>query len=310
MRKNEKELPSSKFSFENDDQNINIQQGKSIRKAVRLNSIDAKQKNLINLEEMDDNKQAEIIYSTINSKINSDINSYKEGKEENAFKSAKFARKSTTSHAHRNSSTSKRYENKIENKPIEIGELIYIDDSYNCNEKYGVGYILNNGDIGVLFRDLTKVLLIKNTRNVVYSDQNEIENYAEEDFEQINKNKDKILKLFSEYFINKRKDKESFQENVFKQIPQDPIYVKKILSEKYADFYLFSNNNIQVIFRDDNSSIIYFFDYRKIKYINPVEQKDKLEDFPPDYSKIEEGMKKRLHYAKKVLSKNLKNDGK
>ena len=86
---------------------------------------------------------------------------------------------------------------------------IYIKRYHDYFSKYGVGYLINNGFVGVYYRDKTKMIYNPKSGDFKYIDNNEIKIFKDyNNIPELN-NKIKILKRFENYFddINKEEIK-------------------------------------------------------------------------------------------------------
>ena len=175
--------------------------------------------------------------------------------------------------------------NEIKNKNIKEIDIIdiYVKKYYDYFEKYGIGYILNNGFIGVFYRDRTKMIL--NTKKNKYK-------YIEKNREVTNKfrknncpenliNKMNILNEFKKSLIKsienekeiKISDKEETKIN--EEINEeeedndeiDFIYVENVIFDKYFIFFKLSNQT-QHFFFDDKVQMIMSCKVLTYKYIN------------------------------------------
>ncbi|KAM3141863.1 hypothetical protein pb186bvf_005949 [Paramecium bursaria] len=168
---------------------------------------------------------------------------------------------------------------------------IFLKKWVDYSSKYGLGYLLNNGQVGVYFNDCTKILLIM-MDDYVYFDRNNEEQIGKIDTppNELNK-KATLLKHFKGYLID--------QEN---QQPYctNKIYVKKWMKTKHAIVFRLSDKTVQVVFTDNSQVILskqlkvvtYVdkFGTRETHYLNQALESDNAQ------------MVKRLKYTKEILS--------
>ena len=190
---------------------------------------------------------------------------------------------------------------KSNNYPIIVEKFI------DCSNKYGIGYLLSNGDVGVFFNDGTKMILIKNTYNILYINRNN-------DYKVIiklnneNKNselegKRNILQLFYHNLIKNHPNKNSFKYNPLLDKKSISSYVLKWVKTPYASFFLLTSQLIQVIY-NDKTEILFLLQDKSIQYIDKKKKKFKeIFDINNPIKYKNEDMNKRVVYAKNILSK-------
>ena len=174
--------------------------------------------------------------------------------------------------------------------------LKFIDISNKC----GIGYILSNGDIGAYFNDGTKLVIIKDSFNIIYIDSKGNKKKVFLDDNYINDNdlrkKIKVLSLFFKKFNKNKLNEINISQLYDKQDPD--VYVTKWAKTSKASFFLLSNKEIQCIFTD-KTQIIFNMKNKTVLFINHLKKEFKedmrLDDFP-SYE-----MTVRVLYAKKIL---------
>ena len=175
-------------------------------------------------------------------------------------------------------------------------------------EKYGFGYILSNGNVGVYFNDNTKILYKPNGNNFVYIDNNEKAEFfmfKQELSKDLNK-KVILLKTFKGYLFEEAKDtKES---NTGEGILANQyIYLRKFAKTKHSILFRLSNKTVQINFHD-NTEIILSQENKTVTYINKKGEKFMYPlNIALDTDNKE--MTKRLRYTKKILFKMLTSRG-
>ena len=190
----------------------------------------------------------------------------------------------------------------------------YILKYYDKKNEYGIGYLLNNGHVGMFFRDKTKIILNTNSNNLKYIEKDEEKfiifninkkQTISDDLE----NKINILKEFKNYFDekvkNEKKDKEedekSIESNKIKEITTDGeikdnidkdqnkeeiednfIYVQNAIIDDKLIFFKLKNQTQHIIFKDKiemimtSDTLIYINYINKEKYIVKIMLKDVL----------------------------------
>lgn len=96
---------------------------------------------------------------------------------------------------------------------------IYIKKWVDYSNKYGIGFLLMNGDIGVYFNDSTKIVAKSNTNNIVYIEKNILTKQEEKNFYEFDnypvqlERKIILLQNFMKYLVsNTDKNFEDFLE--------------------------------------------------------------------------------------------------
>jgi len=219
------------------------------------------------------------------------------------------------------------------------GAEVYVNKWVDYSTKYGLGYLLNNGNIGVYFNDYTKILL-----NPTSNDFSYVERKTKDEKDMIIsfklngepkeiKKKMLIFKNFKKYFdeeIKSEKEKEE-KEKQEKEEPKmrmcktatkkkpkksnnaaptaieqylapkegDKVFVRKWMKTKHAIIFRLSNKTIQVIFKD-HTEIMLFKDTVTYKNKNSEMSVFKIED-ALNSSNFE--MNKRIKYTQSILTK-------
>ena len=167
-------------------------------------------------------------------------------------------------------------------------------------EKFGLGYILSDGNVGVYFNDNTKMIYKPNGKNFAFIDNNEkitFYLFNQELSKELNK-KIVLLKTFKGYLFEETKDtkelniEEGINENQF-------IYLKRFVKTKHSILFRLSNKTVQISFHD-NTEIILSQENKTVTYIN----KKGLKFLYPLNKALENDnkeMTKRLRYTKKIL---------
>jgi len=151
---------------------------------------------------------------------------------------------------------------------------VWVTKWVDYSSKYGVGYILSDGSVGVYFNDSTKIILAPEgcifdyvTRRTQEKPEvrstHTLDNYPDE-----LKKKVTLLRHFKNYMLTdvlEKKDGASVGESslptpprtarVSFDIGQAP-YVKKWTRNKYAIFFQLSNKTFQVVFFDKTEAVV------------------------------------------------------
>lgn len=193
---------------------------------------------------------------------------------------------------------------------------IYVKKWVDYSSKYGLGYLLSNGNVGVFFNDCTKV---------IYDTRRDIFEYLER------KNNDRVdilttwtLKMYPKELHKKvtlllhfRSYLEGIKainttasenpEEVSQALRTTPmIYLKKWMKTKHASLLRLSNKIVQVAFLD-NTEIILSSESKLVTYVNKKGERVKC----PIASALDSentDLTKRLKYTKEILTLMLNNN--
>ena len=189
----------------------------------------------------------------------------------------------------------KDYINNRKQNKISLNQIIYIVSTYNnVIDKFGIGYKLNNKNIGFIFNDDSQLTKINKKDDFLYYHKKDIVTKNIENIkidlplkEIPNEIISKIKILFQvENVLNSSKKKYFKNKNVINSIYED-IYVKKYQRGYKCIIFLLSNENIQVNFFDGNivlfnhfpKALIYFTNNDKnIINIFPLQKDGKFSD--------------------------------
>ena len=191
----------------------------------------------------------------------------------------------------------KKQKEKINIKDIDI----YITHYYDYYSRFGVGYRLNNGNVGVYYRDKTNMILNIMKNKYIYIEKSESNKcpkmYEKESIPEELSNKLNILEGFKKYFDEKTKeDGDKLSEKEINKNENELIYVEILIFDSQLIFLKLSNQ-IQNIFFKDNVQIIMSYD--TLTYIDKDKNKTnlKLIDIASNPIPI---LKSRNDYLKKV----------
>ena len=180
-------------------------------------------------------------------------------------------------------------ENSNKKLKLKKQKLIFIENVIDKLTDYcGIGYELNNKDIGVYFNDDTQLIkLFGNDKFIIYlykdlkiikqkkitlppinissTNRKKISflTYAIEQFSDNNKKKHKNKKK-----DNNNDNKNKYINNSDEDYEEDIIFLEKYKSTHKAFFFVLSNKNIQVYFFDKTKIIFVCYEPKKIIYFN------------------------------------------
>ncbi|KAL9654905.1 hypothetical protein ABK040_008695 [Willaertia magna] len=202
-----------------------------------------------------------------------------------------------------------------DNGPI-TGPSTWITCWADFSQKYGLAYLMNNGCVGALYNDSSKMIYNPSNEEIHYFEKKQTEsgNYDEKtSFSAINfppsmNKKVTLIKYFKTY-MDKLKDNEvqansdsgksSYREDKPIIISFTGFYVKRWLKTKHAIIFRLNNKMVQVCFFDKTeiilngeNNLVTYTDAEGKRTTHPL---NKIVKYPtPDISK-------RLKYTKEVL---------
>jgi polo-like kinase 1 len=122
--------------------------------------------------------------------------------------------------------------------------------------KYGLGYILSNGSVGVFFNDATKIILEKEGKKFDYYERKDKEDVKQshslEDYPKDIEKKVTLLAHFKSYLDQNFKQEEIEHHEVLSEL----IYVKKWIKTRHAKMFRLSNKVVQVYFKDKTEILL------------------------------------------------------
>ena len=169
------------------------------------------------------------------------------------------------------------------------------------SEKYGLGYVLSNENIGVYFSDSSKIIYKPNGLNFIYIEKDEkISKYLLRD--NLDKNleqKVNLLKNFKGFLLEETKDE---NKNIILEGGVNEkhfVYIKRFVRTKHAILFRLSNLTVQISF-NDNTELILSNENKKVTYVN---KKRQILFYPLNIALDSDNkeMTKRLKYTKKIL---------
>ena len=209
-------------------------------------------------------------------------------------------------------------------------QKIYIKKIIQENNKFGIGYLLNNDDIGILFNDDSIMTKFSEYKNLIYY-RNPINNLhkillpmkSESNKDLSNKiyffsyiieeviKKKSRMKFVNNKEENSKNDIELENEIVNEQkknnIHKNDVYLLKYKKNYYAHFFILSNNNIQIKYIDGVDIIFCCSKNKKIIYINHEGNKAEFDLGPnkefTNFICKDQKINKRIKYAIKEIIK-------
>lgn len=135
--------------------------------------------------------------------------------------------------------------------------IVWVSKWVDYSDKYGFGYSLNDDSIGVVFNDLTKLLLLADGHNIHYIDNEGLEHYYTlNEFDQIVEKKVKLLNYFrnymKEHLLKAGANIEIREEDQLSRIPA----LKTWFRTSRAVVMHLSNGTLQINFFKDHTKVI------------------------------------------------------
>lgn len=183
--------------------------------------------------------------------------------------------------------------------------------------KYGVGYILSDGSIGVYFNDSTKIILVPDGTQFDYVTRRTQEKpemrttHTWEDYPEDLKKKVTLLRHFKNYMLTdvlEKKDGATAGESSLQ--PAAPLrkvsyeageapFVKKWTKNKHAIMFQLSNKIVQVVFFDKTEAVL----SSKSHTVTYIDKKGQVQCYPLSNALDvpSQELAKRLRYTKDIL---------
>lgn len=194
-------------------------------------------------------------------------------------------------------------------KPIfNSGNEVVVNNWVDYSNRYGLGYLLSNGAIGVFFNDATKMLMHWRSEKCLYFERKNGENVESCEVFSINEvpgglnKKIRLLNHFKNCFEGDGKKEGEVNGND----KEDSVYVRKWKKTKHAILFRLSNKIVQVIFQD-RTEIILASESRIVTYINKKQEKN-IYQLSSALESNNAEMTKRLKYTKELLASMLNNN--
>ena len=192
------------------------------------------------------------------------------------------------------------------NLKIEDSNAIWVKKWIDYSSKYGLGYLLNNGNIGVYFNDSTKIIYKPNGCNFIYIErkpQEKIEIITPHVFtEEFNRDLNKkviLLEHFKTYLLEEQKGNKTEKKESDNIDEKNFVYIKKWMRTKNAILFRLSNKIVQVCFLDQTEIIL----SSETKVVTYVGKKGERLNYPLTTALESNNvdMTKRLKYTKQIL---------
>jgi len=167
---------------------------------------------------------------------------------------------------------------------------------YDYSAKYGLGYALSNGAVGIFFNDGTKLIAPQGEKFQYIvrrsTDKQDVaETFTFNDYPQEVHKKVLVHNRFKEHF-------ESVIKNVGKA-EESYVYIKKWIKTKHAVFFRLDNRVLQVAFNDQTTLMINS-DLKRVSYIDS-KGNTTTSSVEKAASSDNKDLTKRLKYAEEVL---------
>jgi serine/threonine protein kinase len=183
------------------------------------------------------------------------------------------------------------------------------------SNKYGIGYLMADGSIGVHFNDSSKIIRSADENTFEYIERKSSgapsspvrEKHVVQHYPEPLKKKVTLLRHFASYLTDHHK-RDGLPLCAFDDsrpvAKSNMVYVRKWLKTKHAVLFRLSNRTIQVVF-NDHTELILSSEQRLVTYTN----KQKIRHtYPLDHAFDEPrpGLAKRMQYTKDILFRLLR----
>jgi polo-like kinase 1 len=182
-------------------------------------------------------------------------------------------------------------------------EGIYVKQWIDYTWKYGLGYLLSNGNFGVSFIDSTRMILDTSTSQIIYLDKSEnsksyIHEYTLTEAPEELKKKISLLQYFKNYLET------DIEVNYTKNDEKIPVYLKKWMITRHAIIFRLSSRSVQFNFLD-HSQLTLNCDLRIVTFSNKKGNKIRLKLVEAIKSKNIE-ITRRLKYTRDAIKHMIK----
>jgi polo-like kinase 1 len=191
---------------------------------------------------------------------------------------------------------------------------VYVKKWVDYSTKYGLGYLLSNGSVGVFFNDCTKIILNGSKEYFEYierraSDRVDIMScYTLNVYPKELHKKVTLLQHFRSYLEGLKTQSTNPTEDCdqYKSGQQPLVYLKKWMKTRHAIMFRLSNKIVQVDFQD-KTQIILSSESKLVTYVN---KKGEQSQYPIATALESDNaeMAKRLKYTKEILTHMLNNN--
>ena len=177
---------------------------------------------------------------------------------------------------------------------------VWVVKCADYSAKYGMGYLLSNGHVGVFFNDKTKMLLSPKGDKFMYISFDEegdecSKKYNVKKAPSVLEKRLRLINNFKEYLLENYGDVD-FDKGKF----SDKVYVKNWLRSRHAFAFLLPNKAAQVLFNDNTEIRVIGKPNKVVSYVSKEGELTTcsldvaLESQDVDFTK-------RLTYAKKII---------
>ena len=193
--------------------------------------------------------------------------------------------------------------------------FLFVKKFLDYSQKYGIGYILSNEDVGVLFNDKSTLLKKKNKKKIYYITNSKNDNkttiisYEQKKYPQNLKKKYKLFHYITNELLNCEgkfnliEEKNLKFEKIENLEKKEIIFVKQFLKTKYCSL-LKSNEKVMFAIFDDlaeirldyGNELLIFVSNKGVKEIHPIGRA-----FDTDSKEL----RKYLKYVRKIFNKIL-----
>lgn len=213
-----------------------------------------------------------------------------------------------------------------ENGPSSACSYLWVSKYVDYTSKYGIGYLLRGGIVGIYFNDSTKLVVASDRKRFDYyrRQSEKKESYTLDKFPKDLTKKVTLLKHFRSYLEKKRDEdtrdmeysawvsQDKMEQKAREEVEQlekenqDLPYVKKWVRTRHAIFFRLSNRKVQVTFFD-GTEILLSARQRIVTYIDKGKKSTTL---PVSETATKPSIAARLKYTKEVLNQLIQQDDK
>ena len=207
------------------------------------------------------------------------------------------------------------FENENDFDKYKNRRFIYIEKIIdNLADYCGIGYQLNNKNIGVFFNDFSQILkLYNNDKFLLYFYKGFLPNnsYTKTKIELPAKNKPDLFKKVNflihnvEMFVKNNENKNNNEKDILNE-EDESVIIEKYKKRKHLSLFILSNKNIQVNFKDKTKIIFVCCEPKKIIYIDNKEEKSFIQIKNNNFNNFKSNdpeITKKINYAISQINK-------
>ena len=207
------------------------------------------------------------------------------------------------------------FENENDFDKYKNRRFIYIEKIIdNLADYCGIGYQLNNKNIGVFFNDFSQILkLYNNDKFLLYFYKGFLPNnsYTKTKIELPVKNKPDLFKKVNflihivEMFVKDNENKNNNEKDIINE-EDESVIIEKYKKRKHLSLFILSNKNIQVNFKDKTKIIFVCCEPKKIIYIDNKEEKSFIQIKNNNFNNFKSNdpeITKKINYAISQINK-------